>query len=69
MEELRVGELFEKLDNKEILHLSKCIHKVKRLDISKTRITFDGFKRLSKAIMNLNEPVCILFYLPFKKNI
>ena len=67
MEELRIGKLGQEWNNQEMFYLSKCIHKVKRLDISETRISFDGLKQLSEAIMNLNEPVCIMFYLPFTK--
>ena len=65
MEKLYMGGPFPEFDSKEILHLSKCIHKVKRLDISQTYITLDGLKHLSEAIMNLNKPVCIAFYLSF----
>ena len=65
MEELHMGRYDQEWNNQKMFYLSKCIHKVKRLDISETRITFDGLKQLSDAIMNLNEPVCIVFYLPF----
>ena len=65
MEELRIGKLYQEWNNQDMFYLSKCIHKVKRLDISGIRISFDGLKQLSDAIMNLNEPVCIVFYLPF----
>ena len=65
MEELRMGGYHQEWNNQDMFYLSKCIHKVKRLNISRTRISFDGLKQLSEAIMNLNEPVCIMFYLPF----
>ena len=65
MEELHMRGYDQEWNNQDMFYLSKCIHKVKRLDISETRITFDGLKQLSDAIMNLNEPVCIVFYLPF----
>ena len=69
MEELRMGGLFHEFNHQEIFHLSKCIHKVKRLDIFGPRMTFDKLKQLSEAIINLNEPVCIVFYVPFAKNL
>ena len=69
MEELRMGGLLHKCTKQEIFHLSKCIHKVKRLNISGIGMTFDGLKQLSEAIINLNEPVCIVFYVPFAKNL
>ena len=50
-----------KLGDEEIVHLSKCIHKVKRLDISHCGITSNVMKNLSKAIMKLDKPVRILF--------
>ena len=67
MEELRMGGLFHEFNNQEIFHLSKCIHKVKRLNISGIGMTFDGLKQLSEAIIHLNKSVCIAFYVPFTK--
>ena len=65
MEELQMRGYHQEWNNQDMFYLSKCIHKVKRLDISGTGITFDELKQLFEAIMNLNEPVCIVFYLPF----
>ena len=67
MEELRIGKILKEWNNQDMFYLSKCIHKVKQLDISGIRISFDGLKQLAEAIMNLNEPVCIMFYLSFTK--
>ena len=47
------------LDDETMAHLSKCIHKVKRLDLSDCNISSNGVKQLSDAIMMLNEPVRI----------
>ena len=54
------------LGDKKMVHLSKCIHKVKRLDIYNIYITLNGMKDLSDAIMNLDEPVRILFKIYMK---
>ena len=52
-----------KLGDEGMIHLSKCIHKVKRLDIHDCGITSNGMKNLSEAIMKLDEPVRV--YLTF----
>ena len=49
-----------KLGDEEMVHLSKCIHKVKRLDLRRCELTSNGMKHLSDAIMKLDEPVRIL---------
>ena len=58
MEKLNLSR--KKLGDKEMVHLSKCIHKVKRLYISKFCLTSNGMKYLFDAIMKLDEPVRIL---------
>ena len=67
MKELCMGEVSVKFGDIEMFHLSKCIHKVKRLIILDCGITFYGLKDLSKAIMNLNEPVRMCFIRRLKK--
>ena len=58
MDELGLSN--NKLSDEGMVHLSKCIHKVKRLHIRKCGITSNGMKYLSDAIMTLDEPVRIL---------
>ena len=67
MEEFHVRGPLQDFDNKKMFYLSKCIHKMKQLGIFGTEIASDELKHLSEAIMNLNEPVCIVFCLPKKK--
>ena len=49
-----------KLGDEDMVHLSKCIHKVKRLVICQCGITSNGMKDLSDAVRKLDEPVRIL---------
>ena len=49
-----------KLGDQKMFHLSKCIHKVKRLNIRDCYLTSNEMKNLSDAIMKLDEPVRIL---------
>ena len=58
MDELHFS--WNKLSEEEMVHLSKCIHKVKRLYILKCDLASNGMKDLSDAIMKLDEPVRIL---------
>ena len=67
MEELHMGNSLQKFNPQEMLHISKCIHKVKRLHITAFQTTCDGWKHLSNAITNLNEPVCIVFICNLQK--
>ena len=56
MEELDLSK--NEIGDQKMVHLSKCIHKVQRLDIS--GITSNGMKYLSNAINELDKPVRIL---------
>ena len=67
MEELHMGKGRQEFNTQEMLHISKCIHKVKRLHITAIEATCDGWKHLSDAITNLHEPVCIVFICHLQK--
>ena len=58
MDELDLSE--NKLGGDDMVHLSKCIHKVKRLYLRNCDLTSNGIKDLFDAIMKLDEPVRIL---------
>ena len=58
MEELDLSR--NEINEEEMVHLSKCIHKVKRFHFCLSSITSNGMKYLSDAIMKLEKPVRIL---------
>ena len=60
MEELNLSH--NPLVDEAMAHLSKCLQKVKRLNLSYCRISFNGMKQLFDALMTLNEPVRIMSY-------
>ena len=50
------------LNDETMAHLSKCIPKVKRLDLSDCSISSNGVNQLADEIMVLVEPVRIMLY-------
>ena len=55
MDELDLSR--NKFGDEEMVYLSKCIRRVKRLDITACGITSNGIKDLCDAILTLDEPV------------